>query len=444
MTETGLRAEPDRRYGLTLGQRWIAAAGQNPGKGVPLQRVYRIRGDLDTKNLLATLRAVIAENESLRLRLHGRDGRWKQSFPDREPDIDAVIPRGGTESQRFIWALDHISRAAAEPLDLESTGPFSVQLVRLDQSTHLLSLTIDHLAVDAIGFDLLERELGSIYSGRDHRSPGRFVAYLDRCQEDREELDRSLAYWLRLLDPLPSLPPKGENVRARRACGSWSGPRMQQCLEACRRTRWSPFMAVLAAQSLLMARLGGGLDMVLSVPLSNRVTADEQELVANLAILAYLPIRLALEERLGGLRSRVRRLVVEAMAHRHLDLWELGIHLSRAAVEEGKPLNLVTGCNYFADPLAAPTTGRCPGLYIEQLYLEEFFPFALPSGAFLLSCQQVLQEFRVELLWDPLTWPLSGESELFEAFRWVTCAEDSASVEKFLSAKRDRPAETAE
>jgi Condensation domain len=398
--------------------------------------VYLLRGPLDTRRLLAALRGVVAGNESLRLRLHGPAGEWTQSFPHREVTVDAVAPTGGTASERFRWALHRLGRAAAEPLDLDTDGPCSVQLVRLEPTTHLLALTVDHLAVDGMGFDVLERRLAAAYAGEDPASRhGRFVSHLQRRRTDPAELDRSLAYWLDLLDPPPAGPPRGPKVRSRRVEATWRGQQARACLEACRRDRWSPFMALLAAQALLMARLGGGPEGVLSVPLSNRITPEEQDLVANLAILTYLPFRLEPGERLGDLRARTRRLAVEAMGHRDVDLWELGGRLSRLADERGRPLNLVVGCSFTADPFGAGTKGW-EGLEVERIYPEDHVPFALPTGALLVDCRQAADGFEAEVMWDPGTWPLSDGSELFEALRWVTGPDPSVPLEAFADPVR--------
>lgn len=408
----------------------------NPEKGVPLQRMYLLRGDLDTRRLLAALRGVVAANEALRLRLHGPPGEWTQSFPDREVTVDAVAPTGGTASDRFEWALHRLGPAAARPLDLDAAGPFGVGIVRLEPSVHLMALTIDHLAVDGIGFDVLERRLAAAYGGDDPTaSRGRFAAHLRRPAPDRAEMDRSLAYWLDLLDPLPACPPRGPKVRSRRLEVAWRGPEAAACVEACRKDRWSPFMALLAAQSLLMARLRGAGEGVLSVPLSNRVTDEEQDLLANLAILTYLPFSLEPGERLSELRGRVRRLAIEAMGHRQVDLWELGDRLSRRSREQGRPLNLVVGCSFSVGPDDAGP-GRWEGLEVERVYPEDFVPFALPSGALLVACRQVGGGFETELMWDPSIWPLSDGEELFEAFRWVTLADGSATLEEFAGPMR--------
>jgi len=427
----GSDAPPEQRFPLTLGQRWIAASRERPGRGVPLQRVYRLHGNLDTRRLLRSLTKLVKANEALRLRLYGSDGRWEQSFPDRDLVVDAVVPTGGTESQRFLWALGYISQAAAEPLDLELNGPFSVQLVRLGDSTHLLALTIDHLAVDGIGFDLIEDRLAESPGSGDHVASGRFVDYLEQHASNREESERALKYWLDLLRPLPNCPPKGERVRGSRAAPTWRGAEVMQVIDACRERHWSPFMALIAAQAILMSRLSGTLDAVLSVPFSNRITDEEGNLVANLATLGYVPVRLAADERLGDYRERVRRLVVESMGHRNVDMWELGRALARAAEHEGRTLNFVTGCSFIVDA-APPGRKDVAGLVAERLEIEDVLPFALPPGTLLVSCRQGLGEFDLELLWDPGTWPLGDGSELLDAFHWVTCAEDSVLIGEYV------------
>jgi hypothetical protein len=410
---------------LTPGQRWIATAARDPESALPIQRLYRLSGDLDTRRLLGALRSVLAENEALRLRLHGSEGRWEQSFPDREPVIDAVAPTGGSSARRLDWTLGYLAQAASKAQDLDGTGPFSIQLVRLDRDTHILGLTVDHLAVDAAGFDLLENRLHAAYRGEVRPSPaGTFRAYLANEHISEAERSRALGYWLDLLTHLPDTPSSGGRVRGKRATLTWKGRPLSDCLAACRRTRWSPFTALLAAQALLMAQLAGRRQVVINTPFSNRVTDEERDLLANLAILVHLPIRLLPDESMQQFRARLRNFVIVSMAHRNYDAWELSVGLACATEGNLETVNLVAGCNFVKSP-AADRLG-------EPMSLEAMLPFSLRSGTFLVTCEESDQQFDLELLWDPDMWPLTDGSELFSAFRLVTCSDGSQMMSELL------------
>ena len=392
---------------------------------LPIQRLYRISGDLDTRRLLSSLRSVLDENEVLRLRLHGSEGSWEQSFPDRDLVIDAVAPTGGSAAKRFDWALAHLAKAGGKIPDLDNAGAFSVQLVRLERDVHILGLTVDHLAADAAGFDLLEDRLYAAYRGEVRPSPtGRFRTYLTTSQVSEAEQGRALAYWLDLLKSLPHTPSSGDRVLGRRATVTWKGLPLSECLEACRQARWSPFMALLAAQALLMVHLGGSWQVVINTPFSNRVTDEERDLLANLAILAYLPIRLCADEPVRQFRDRLRRFVIVSMAHRNYDPWRLSVELVRAADPVPQTPSLVAGCNFRK----APVTARLG----EPMSLDAMLPFLLRPGTLLVTCEQSERQFDIELVWDPDSWPLTDGSELFAAFRLASCSDGARTVGELL------------
>lgn len=423
--ESDDKLQETHRYALTLGQRWIATASRNADSALPIQRLYRISGDLDTRRLLTSLRSVLDESEVLRLRLHGDDGSWEQSFPGRDLVIDAVAPTGGTAAKRFDWALAYLATKGATAPDLDRAGPFSVQLVRLDSNTHILGLTVDHLAVDAVGFDLLEDRLNAAYRGEARASlAGRFSAYLATSRVSDAEQDRALAYWLDLLKHLPQTFSSGERVRGRRTIVTWRGSPLDQCLEACRRTRWSPFMALLAALALLMAHLSGRLQVVLNTPFSNRVTDEERYLLANLAILTHLPIQLDPDEPVRRFRDRLRRLVIMSMAHRNYDPWLLSVRLAHADDQATQAASLVAGCNFLKSPVS-----QCLG---EPMSLDAMLPFSLRPGTLIVTCKQSERQFDVEVIWDPESWPLTDGSELFTAFRLATCSDEAQRVGDLL------------
>ena len=394
---------------LTQGQRWVLATAGHPILGRPVQRILRLRGELDTRALLQAFRAVVHANESLRLRLLGRGEA--QRFPRSRPDIRGFSFLGREPAaRRYAAALDTLSLRALHPFNLKREPPLVAELARLGPRLHLLALTVDHAAADELGLNLaiqqLERTYRVLRSGGEESeaglsAPGRFAGHLPNLKVNPEEEEAHLAYWLDQLRGAPAAPPPLAWARREvRRAGEWvKGVRhvhraAPELLEQARQARWSPFMALVAAQVLLLARLRDIRDMVVNIPFSNRAQAEERELVANLSVLCHLRLRVEPTESIAELRMRVRRQVLEAMSHRSYDYQEL---MARLPDDRGVAWSL--GCNYVHEPTGALE-------WFEPVDLDEGVPTTVPPGCFILTVRH-RRELEIEALVDPSVWPLS-------------------------------------
>jgi Condensation domain len=181
-------------------------------------------------------------------------------------------------------------------------------------------------------------------------------------------------------------------------------------LGQCRKLACSPFIALLAAQALLLCRLGGGHDLVINVPFSNRADAADQLIVGNLSILTHLRIQLDPNERAGDFIKRLRDLVLNAMKHRNYDYPVLSDIVARDAHERGGIAHRMMGCSYVVE--------RVPedGLLLERVTPPVMSIPQTPNGSFALSCRHRHQEMEISVVWDPQQWPLTGE-QLQDQFR---------------------------
>jgi Condensation domain len=401
-----------RQYPVTRGQRWVLATAGHPTLGRPVQRVLRLRGALDTKALLRAVRAVVHANESLRLRLlRGAQAR-AQRFPELVPEIRGLSFMGREPlARRYAAAVDMLSLRGLAPFDLRKDPPFVAEVARLGPEHHLLALTVDHAAADELGLNLAIQQIERAYrafqagGGEDAAGlppPGRFAGYLLQLEAKPEAEEPHLAYWLDQLQDVPAPPPL---VRARRGAAGkeddWvRGVRHVHhappaLLEQARQARWSPFMALVAAQVLLLARLRDIREMVVNIPFSNRAQAAERELVANLSVLCHLRFRVDPSETVAELRLRVRQQVLEAMSHRDYDYQTL-----MARLPGGRRDSWSLGCNYVHEPEG--------GLeWFEPVDLNAGVVPAVPEGCFVLTVRH-RQELQIEALFDPAMWPLRG------------------------------------
>jgi hypothetical protein len=384
----------------------------------PVQRIYRLPDALDTVALLAAYRRTVASNEALRLRLSCADGVWHQQFTAWIPTIEGINVHGGTPDQRQAFALNALLSQSAEAFDLTKDPPIAAGITKVDDR-FFFALTVDHLAADDLAFDQIEGELTQHYQAlvadsdaEPAISTGGFSAYLGREQARSATRDGSLDFWTGMLCGAP--------LSASDMSLHWvDGISIQFVLDReatnrllgqCRKLACSPFIALLAAQALLLCRLGGGHDLVINVPFSNRATAADQLVVGNLSMLAHLRIQLDPVERTGDFIRRLRDLVLKAMKHRNYDYPVLSDILARDAQERGGVAHRMLGCSYLVE--------REPG---EGHLLDRITPPALlnpqtPNGSFALACRHRRQEMEISVVWDPRQWPITGD-RLPDAFR---------------------------
>ena len=389
----------------------------------PVQRIYRLPDSLDTVALLAAYRLTVKSNEALRLRLVCAGGVWWQQFTDWIPTIEGINVRGGTPEQREAFALNALLSQSAEAFDLTNDPPIVAGITSVDDR-FFFALTVDHLAADDLAFDQIERELTQHYRAliadsdeEQAASTGRFCAYLDREQVQTATSDASLAFWADLL--------RGAPLSSSEMSMHWvDGIAIKFALDRevtnrltaqCRKLACSPFIALLAAQALLLCGLGGGHDLVINVPFSNRAGAADQLVVGNLSILTHLRIQLNPDERLDDFIKRLRDLVLNAMKHRNYDYPVLSDIVARDAQERNGVAHRMLGCSYLVE--------REPG---DGLLLDRVTPPTMtnpqtPNGSFALACRHRRQEMEISVVWDPEQWQITGEQlpdrfgELLEA-----------------------------
>src|SRR5262249_29408600 len=134
------------------------------------------------------------------------------------------------EGIRQVEAARLLTAAVERPFDLERGPVFRATLVRVSLHEWQLALVTHHVAADGWSSGILLRELAVLYaatiSTRPPSLPALPIQYADFAAWQRDTFqadafDVHLAYWLRQLADLPSLPlpfdrPRPE-VRSRRA-----------------------------------------------------------------------------------------------------------------------------------------------------------------------------------------------------------------------------------
>ncbi|MEV5799031.1 condensation domain-containing protein [Streptomyces collinus] len=255
----------------------------------------RLRGRLDRELLHRCLGEIVERHEVLRTTYHQVDGVPVQSAdPFTGLDLPLVdltgLPAGDREARARELCAEEINR----PFDLERDLMLRPVLLRLAEDEHLLLMCQHHIATDGWAMNVLIRELGERYAariqGREPELPELTVQYGDFAawQRDwlaRPEVERQLDYWrdkladTRLVDIATGLPRSAELT--------WRGGTIRYELPAevfgrltrlAEAERATPFMALYAAQSVVLSRWSGQDDIVIGTAVAGRRRAELEHL----------------------------------------------------------------------------------------------------------------------------------------------------------------------
>jgi amino acid adenylation domain-containing protein len=339
---------------------------------------YRLRGPLDVAAFHASFADLVRRHESLRARTVLFDGAPGQVIEAGLPVAGQVqdVP-GGLQA-----ALELAELLAAEPFDLTVAPLLRHRLLRLADDDHVFALTVHHIVCDGWSLGVLWRDLEALYAARRDGTtadlpviPIRFVDYVHRerlRQADEQAVARETDYWRERLDGLAPLRlPTDRELPEDRSPG---GGRVPVALSAelvakvdalSRRSRVTPFMTLLAAFQVLLARWTGQDDIAVGAPVAGRRTADLTDVVGLFANTLVLRTGMAGNPAFRDVLVRVRETVLDAMDHQDLPFDRL--------VAELQPVRELNRHPYFQVLLAlqdVPLAPRLAGIEVERLALR--------------------------------------------------------------------------
>jgi non-ribosomal peptide synthetase component F/acyl carrier protein len=306
---------------------------------IPL--AVRLYGSLDVTSLRRALDEIVRRHESLRTIFRASGGRAVQVIMPAEAVPLPIKDLGAlSEEEREAEAWRLSKEEAHRPFDLVKGPLLRAGLLRLDETTHIVLLTMHHIISDGWSEGVLVKEVVALYDaftdGRPSPLPELPIQYADYAYWQREwlrgeVLESQLAYWKNQLADAPTVLKLATGLE-RPAVQSYRGASLslmltmelsQALVELSRREGATLYMTLLAAYQTLLYRYSGQEDILVGSPIANRNRAETEALIGFFINTLVLRGDLSGNPSFRELLRRVRETALGAYAHQDLPFEKL-------------------------------------------------------------------------------------------------------------------------
>jgi len=300
----------------------------------------RLRNGLKHEILEKALNAVVARHEILRTSFIEENGEPMQKIA---PVVEVVLPVADfsqlEEKARAVAIAGVVKEEEERPFELNKGPMFRVRLIKLGERDHILLRTFHHIVSDGWSIGLFNRELAAFYNayckGGTPNLDELPVQYTDYALWQREQLkgellNQQLEYWRKLLIcsvllDLPTDHPRPALQRFRGANHDFVLTRSigEKLKEFNRKANATPFMTLLAAFQVLLARYGGKTTVEVGVPIANRQNVELENLIGLFANMLVLRTDFSGQPDFRELVFRVRTASLDAYEQQDLPFEKL-------------------------------------------------------------------------------------------------------------------------
>jgi Condensation domain/TubC N-terminal docking domain len=290
-------------------------------------------GDVDVPALCAALDGLVDRHYALRTRFVEEDGGWVQEIAGaRRLEVPLTDLTAVPEADRADLAERICHETAHQPFDLAREDPVRAHLIRVTPHDVQLILVVHHIACDGWAVGVLLRDLAAGYTTLVSRDAGPLDPPVMQCTDyarwQRSHLDeattaRNLAYWMAELGDAPlilDLPYDRPRPAVPTGDGRLHSFTVPSAVVAdvdvfAHRRGITRFAVVAAAMGLLLGRLTGQRDLVLSVPYANRDATAHEHVVTVMANAFPLRLRLDAVDSFTGLVDQAAISVFAGVDH---------------------------------------------------------------------------------------------------------------------------------
>ncbi|NEB76736.1 amino acid adenylation domain-containing protein [Streptomyces sp. SID14478] len=316
---------------------WFLAQADPGSTAYVMSGALRLRGALDRGALGAALDEIVRRHEVLRTTFPDQGGRPEQRVGPPRPVPLPVLDADAEDGEGTVAAVCRAE--ATTPFDLGRDLMVRARLVRLRDDHHVLVLGLHHIAADGWSLGVLLHELGALYDafrrGRPSPLPELAIQYADFAVWQREwlatgPLDDQIAYWRERLEGAPVLELPTDVAPG--AARSWHGasqpfsfpPHLWKSVVSFAEERGTtPYMVLVAAFAVVLARWSGQSDVVIGSPLAGRSHSALEPLTGFFVNTLPLRVDVADTATFATLLGDVKESCTEAYAHQDVPFGKL-------------------------------------------------------------------------------------------------------------------------
>jgi amino acid adenylation domain-containing protein len=297
----------------------------------------RLQGKLNVDALRRALDRIVARHEMLRTTFVAIDGQPRQvigatdsGFFLREHEL-SHMPIG--EQNEAVGLI--IQEESTEAFDLAKGPLIRGRLLKLSSEEHILLVSMHHIVADAWSGDVWSRELAALYGAfsRDLADPlpALEVQYADYAVWQRallqgQPLQEQLEFWKAHLTGAPvllELPtdrprPEVQSYRGDVVDLSVSVNLTPELRRLSRSHKVTLFTTLLTGWSILLSRLSGQEDIVIGVPVANRLRPELEPLIGFFINTLAVRVRLEDNPSVGELLVRVQSNTLDAYSNQDI------------------------------------------------------------------------------------------------------------------------------
>ena len=302
-----------------------------------LYLALNVKGPFSIPILEQALNEISRRHEILRTRFPEIDGHPAQVIePAATRKLPVVDVSQVPESDREAELRRKLAQEMGRPIDFQNGPLVRIVLLRRAENDFVVAASMHHMIHDGWSVSVVLGELAVLYAalaaGRPSPLPELPIQYVDFAAWQRqllqgETLQRLQAFWRKQLADVPPLelptdfpPPPVRTTRGSSRPCRLSPQTGAAVVEFCRREGVTPFMVMLAAFEVLLARYCGQDDFAVGTPVANRSRSELEVLIGYFVNVVVLRANLGGDPSFRETVSRVRQVALDAFEHQEMTL----------------------------------------------------------------------------------------------------------------------------